>query len=305
MGTQHPTRVTGSQFSASNQYTNLVPEAWNKELLRYFDQNHVYRECVNTEYEGQIKGKGDTIHIRKLGRLAVSDYSRNDTIDYQDMTSTKITISIDQQKMWAIKIDDLDVEDMDIAIMPAYARDGGFQIADVIDLYVKDLMIDGADAGNLLGSILAPVGLTQDNIYQKLTQFYEKFVTKRVIKGGESPFLVLSPEAVTLMKNAPEFILKSTAPADKIIRSGDTIANFAGFDIKISTNLTKNTAGAFEFLAGTKLGCTFGMKVNKIQKIDVLHNYYASAIRALYYYGGQVIYPECLGVMTATCTLAT
>lgn len=280
-------------------------EAWNKELLRYFDANHVFRKCVNTQYEGQIKGKGDTIHVRKLGRLTIGSYQRNQTVTYQDMTSTKITITIDQQKTWAIKIDDLDDADMDISILPAYARDGGYQIADTIDGYLEDLMVAGADSDNALGSLTTPIALTQDNIYPYLVQFREKFVKAKVLQGGKNPFIVVPPEFMTLVRLCPELVEKSTSKGDEFVRAGDVVMRFAGFDIIQSTNIAADTNSKFQLVAGTNLGCTFGMKVNKIQKIDVLHDYFAKAVRALYYYGGQVIYPECLGVLTCTCTVAS
>ena len=221
------------------------------------------------------------------------------------MTSTKITITIDQQKTWAIKIDDLDEADMDISILPAYARDGGYQIADTIDAFLESKMIAGASSSNKLGSAGSPIALTQDNIYQYMVQFHEKFRKSKVLMGGKNPFIVVSPECETLMSLAPEVTEKSTVLGDKAIRQGDTTRVFAKFDVKVSTNIAADTNDVFSFVGGTNLGCTFGMKVNKIQRIPVLHDYFAQAIRALYYYGAQVIYSECLGVLYATCTIAS
>ena len=46
--------------------TNVFkPELWSKLLLRDIMNYGVMLDCVNRNYEGEIKNQGDTVHIQK------------------------------------------------------------------------------------------------------------------------------------------------------------------------------------------------------------------------------------------------
>lgn len=307
MGTTNPTRVALSQFSGTNQFTNLVPEAWVKELLRFFYANFVFKQLVNFKYEKTIKGAGDTIHIRKIGNPTIKTYSRNMTTVTEDMTDDKIVFTIDQQKYWAVKIDDLDVADMDIDIMNKYVERAAIELARTVDVYIEGLMVAGADAANGLGDESTPIALDPSNIYATLVEFNGILIDTNTVANGQNPKLVAPTKLVSCMRLCPETVSKSTQLGDKLVRDGETLGTFAGFDIVNSRRIRPNTAGVYHIVALTdKDACTFAMKVSKLERNRLgAAGQFGQNVMALYFYGGQVIYPEMLGILTCTIALTT
>lgn len=301
MGTTSPARVAQSQFSGTNQFTNLVPESWVKELLRHFDANFVFKQLVNFKYEKTIKGKLDTIHIRKVGRPTIKDYLRNQTTVAENMTSEKITFTIDQQKYFRLDIDDLDVADMDIDILNECVAQAGIALAQYVDEYIEELFIDGADADNGLGTTGTPIALTPDNIYATLVEWNQVLIDTNTVPNGSNPTLVAPTKLVACMRLCPETKDKSTSLGDKTVRDGDTLGTFAGFDIVQSRRITAE-ANVFQIIAVTsKEACTFAMKVSKLERNRLgAAGKFAQNVMALYFFGGKVIYPEMVGLLTCT-----
>jgi hypothetical protein len=81
--------------------SNFISEVWSKKLTKILDKSGVMMQCVNRNYEGEIKNAGDTVNIRTFGDVTVKDYSG--TITYDDLTSPMQTLLIDQKKYFAFK----------------------------------------------------------------------------------------------------------------------------------------------------------------------------------------------------------
>lgn len=300
MGTTNPARVAASQFSGTNQFTNLVPEAWVKELLMHFDANRVFKKLVNFKYEKTIKGKLDTVHIRKIGRPSIQDYERNGAVEFEDMTNEKITFTIDQQKAWAIKIDDLDVADMDIDILEKYVEQAAIALAIEIDEYIEDLLVAGADEDNVLGAD-TPVALTKSNIYDTFVDYSVTLTNTNTVPNGKLPSIVVPTAVVGLIRKSPEAKDKSTSLGDKVVRTGDSLGEFGGLEIIPSRKMTA-VDGVYTLVALTSTeACTFAMKVSKLERVRLTsQGKFANGILALYFYGGKVIYPEMVGLIHCT-----
>ncbi len=53
---------------------NFIPEIWSTRLTRHLDKNLVFKQLVNTDYEGEIKAAGDTVRINQIGYITVKPY---------------------------------------------------------------------------------------------------------------------------------------------------------------------------------------------------------------------------------------
>ena len=301
MGTTSPARVSASQFSGTGQYTNLVPESWYKETLRHFDANTVFSKLVDYKYEKTIKQKGDTIYVRKTGNATLKNYERNQDTVPEDMTSEMIQITIDQQKYWDLIIDDLDSADMDIDIMSKTVTRAGVALAQAIDDYIMDLMIDGASADNSKGTVTNPIALDPDNIYATLVELSDTLALTNTIDPGKNPVIVVPQRMVGLMRLAPE-ATHATQLGDKVVRTGDSLGTFAGFDVVPSRRVLPDTNKQYQVvMLASKEACAFAQKISKIERGRAPKKF-ADEIKALFYYGGQVIYEEMIGLLT--CTLS-
>ena len=46
---------------------NFIPQIWSARLLQNLNEAHVFANLVNRDYEGEIKGVGDTVKINAIG----------------------------------------------------------------------------------------------------------------------------------------------------------------------------------------------------------------------------------------------
>ena len=88
---------------------NFSPTAWAGSVLKNLNDAHVYATCCNRDYEGDIKSFGDTVKINSLGRVTVSDYTKNSTISAPEtLIGAGQTLTIDTAKYFNFEIDDID-----------------------------------------------------------------------------------------------------------------------------------------------------------------------------------------------------
>ena len=105
---------------------NFMPEVWSKKLQKIFDKKAVFASIVNRDFEGDIKNAGDAVKIRTFGDITINDYTRNSSIAYQDLSDPMDTLTIDQQKYFAFKLDDLDKAQSNIKILEGLCKTSSY-----------------------------------------------------------------------------------------------------------------------------------------------------------------------------------
>lgn len=273
------------------------PELWSKLILRNLDDESVMAECVNKDYEGEIKNQGDTVHIQQVGDITVNTHSNDTPITYQKLDGNSQTLVVDQQKEFGFEIPDIDQVQANVTLMDKYTKRAKIAVTQVKDAYLHTLGFAGIDADNQLGT----VAIDKDNIYSTLVSLFEKLSDANAIdskgKGedGKSPWIVLPPAVISVVKLSPE-AKNATTLGDETMRKG-AIMNFAGFDIKQST-VVKNDSG-YKILCGTKEGITYADQITKIKGSED-KDYFSTFVAGLYVYGAKVVQPACLAGGTFT-----
>lgn len=272
------------------------PEVWSKELLRCLDNTGVMLDCVNRNYEGEIKNAGDTVHIQKPGDIAINTYTpATAPITYNSSLSGETdTLKVDQQKYWGFLVPDIDAVQANIKLADKYIQRAKVAIANEKDAYLLGLA--QANAGNTIGD--GDITLTPSNVYETFVAMFEKLSRENAIDAagrGEDkkrPFLVLPPEVISIVKKSEE-AKHATTLGDETIRRG-AIMQYAGFDIKQSTVFVAPTSEtAKSIIAGTTEAITYADQILKIEKIKD-KDYFGDYIRGLYVYGALVDQPKCL-----------
>ena len=75
----------------------FIPKLWSSRLMYNLEKAHVATNFVNRDYEGEIKQKGDTVHINTIGAITVNSYSIGTPITVQTLSTSDQTLVIDQQ----------------------------------------------------------------------------------------------------------------------------------------------------------------------------------------------------------------
>ena len=270
--------------------TNVFkPELWSKLLLRDIMNYGVMLDCVNRNYEGEIKNQGDTVHIQKIGDITINTHDESKAMTHQNIAGTTQVLKIDQAKDFMFLVSDIDKVQANVEFMTKYTNKAKKNVVNVKDAYLHALGI--AAATNDLGT----KAVTPENIYGVLVDMFAELARANAIgadgKGedGKRPYIVLPPEVVAVIKKSPE-ASHATTLGDDTVRKG-AIMQYAGFDIKQSTNVGAD--GTFNILAGTTEGITYAEQITKVESLKD-KDYFGDFVRGLYLYGGLAAQPECL-----------
>lgn len=138
----------------------FIPEIWSGKLLEKFYAASVLPAIANTDYEGEIKNKGDTVHIRTRPTITISDYSTDIDLSIQRPSSSLVDLSIDKAKYFNLALDDVMALQSDIDQMSMWSEDASEQMKVAIDTDVLSVLgtttdINSSNYGNSAGAISA------------------------------------------------------------------------------------------------------------------------------------------------------
>jgi hypothetical protein len=273
--------------------TNFIPEIWSKKLLKVFNKTVVMGNLVNRDFEGDIQSAGDVVHVRTFGDVTINDYTRDMTISFQSLTDPMVDLTIDQQKYFAFKVDDLNKAQADINILEGYASRAAIAIRDVVDSRLIGHYAD-VDSGNVIGTDLAPITLTSSNIYSYITQLGEMLDNSNITSEGRN--LVITPKFKTMLLQSDEFT-RASSLGDNVIQNG-YIGNVAGFAVHVTTN-NPVVSGVVNLMAFTQDYISFASQVSKVETVRP-YNMFADAVKGLYLYGSKVMLPKAGAVLKAS-----
>jgi hypothetical protein len=144
---------------ASPAYAGIfIPEIWSGKLLEKFYAATVLAAIANTDYEGEIKNKGDTVHIRTRPTITIADYEAEQDLAIQRPSSNLVDLSIDQAKYFNLALDDVMEVQSDIDLMDTWADDASEQMKIAVDTDVLSYLGSTSDVsannrGNSAGAI--------------------------------------------------------------------------------------------------------------------------------------------------------
>ena len=286
-----------------NAYQNFIPEVWSKRLQAMLFTDTIMMQCVNHNYEGEIKNAGDTVNILTAGEVAVNSL-HSDAITYNEIEPAKTQLVIDQKKFFAFKINDVAAAQSGNDIMEAHLGNAKKAIEVDQDSYLLSLYTEASEQ-NVRGDSDTAVTLTTDNIYGEFVELAKLLKNSNAISLNSqaakplgttktsNPWVVINPDIEAILLQSQQFT-SSFQIGEKTVRDG-AIGRIAGMDVLVSTNLRADAKGAIPVLAGTNDAITFASQVSKIEKIRDI-NTFSDLVRGLYLYGAKVVQPRALAV---------
>ena len=279
--------------TTTNSYSAFIPEIWSAKLNNMLSKECVMLQCVNRNYEGEIKNQGDKVKIITPAAVTVSTLDTN-SISYSELTPTSQDLVIDQKKFFAFKINDVAQVQSNTDIMEAHLTNAKNAIEVEQDSYLLS-MHTNVDSNNIVGSDSSPVTLSKSTIYQNFVNLAMKLKDANAVKAGKRPWVVINPLVESYLLQSTEFIGANNV-ADETLREG-AIGRIAGMDVLVSTNLTA-TSDKYYILAGTNDAITFASQLAKIESLRDKDSF-SDLVRGLYLYGAKTVQPKALAKMVA------
>ena len=255
------------------------------------EKNCVMLQCVNRNWEGEIKNQGDTVKIITPAKVSVSTLT-DDNISYSSLAPTSMDLKIDQKKFFAFKIDDVSAVQSNTDIMEAHLSNAKKAIEEVQDSYLLGLHTDVPTA-NIVGSEESPITLSKTTIYENFVNLALALKNSDAVHSGVRPWVVINPTIESYLLQSSEFISAYNV-ADETLREG-SIGRIAGMDVLVSTNLT-DVDSKYYVLAGTNEAITFASQLSKIESLRDKDSF-SDLVRGLYLYGAKTVQPKALAKM--------
>jgi len=271
--------------------TNFIPEVWRAQLLVALEKSLVYAApgVVNRNYEGDISGYGDTVHITNLVDPTIGTYTAHTDITIEDVDDAKQTLLIDQSKYFAFEVDDIEARQARGGVLDEQARKAAYKLRDVADQFVATTMAAGVDAGNLIAEqTLSTAAAAYDLLVDLGVRLDEDNVPT------EGRFVVVTPKFHGLLLKDSRFISAGDAQGASV-RTNGLIGEAAGFSVRKSNNAPDGPGvGAGKLiLAGSDIATTYAEQIAKVEA-GRLEKRFADFVKGLHLYGSKVVRPTAL-----------
>ncbi|MCK9250355.1 MAG: hypothetical protein M0P31_15450 [Solirubrobacteraceae bacterium] len=282
---------------------DFVPEFWAARFRRHLDARLVYAQptIINRDYQGEIAGMGDTVHVQKVGTPTVKTYIKNTDIAAPERPDGgTVPLTIDTMRYFNVAIDDVDRVQTQPGLFDEWTRRAGRAMGVVIDESVATVMIAGAGiSGGDLGTSAAPItvgnGVGDDfTLYELAVEF------RRRLDNNDAPdedrWFVVPPDLEATARLDPQFI----AAGSEEMRTG-IIGRVAGFDVLKTTavpTVTKTGGATYDshavlFGAGNH-ATTHADQIVQIKAYEI-EKQFGDGVKGLNVWGTDVIESETLG----------
>ena len=278
----------GSDFNYASGQSGFIPEVFSKLLQAKFYKTSVLPAISNTDYEGEISGQGDKVHIRTVPTISVADYTGS--ISYADLTTSTVELLIDQAKSYAFKIDDVLQAQGDIDMLAEASKDAAEQMRIAVETDVLANVVTGAT------TIGSQTTITSSNILTNILDLAKELDELNIPEDGR--FIVLSPEFVSLLKQSELRQAYLTGDSTSPLRNGQ-VGMVDRFTVYQSNMLWNGGAGVdagyTHVLAGHPKAITFASQFTNTETVR-LESTFGDGVRGLKVYGRKVVTPDALCV---------
>jgi hypothetical protein len=277
----------------------------------------VYGNLYNSDYEGLIANKGDTVRINAIGDIKISAYSKDtDLAAAQSLTDAGTMLTISQAEYYNFAIDDVDAAQSQPKVMGEAMAWAAYELANTMDLYYAGFYVDASNAVGSSGSAVTPTVATATStgvgagttFYDYLVVLNQKLTENKVPKQGR--WCVVPPWGTTLLIqdirftsfNTPE--ARYTIQTNKLDASGGSVndaylGKIAGMDVYESINAphlsgTIGTTGSTDVvLCGHTMALTKAEGLNKVEAYRPPLRF-GDAVKGLALYGAKTLRPNAI-----------
>jgi hypothetical protein len=295
----------------SLQSTGFIPEIWSGKLVEKFYASTVLAAISNTDYEGEIKNKGDRVKIRTKPTITIRNYDSDGLLALDRPTGGTVELYIGNGKYFSLILDDVMEVQSDLNILSMWSDDAAQQLKIVVDQDVLTGIVgqmaaqnQGTAAGVITGSLnlgvqgtpLAVVGRNpgtgQVELLDVLMRMGQALDEQNIPEVGR--WVVMPAWAGRQIKQSELRQAYLSGDSVSMLRNG-RLGMVDRFTIYISNLLPNNSsdsaqfnAGEWPIFAGHAHGLTFASQISKVETLRSELTF-GQILRGLQVYGYQVV----------------
>lgn len=277
---------------------NFVSTVWANAILENLNDAAVYMNCVNRDYEGEIRGVGDTVQINSVGRVTIGTYTPNTwniTPEVLDGAGQKLTIT--EKNYFAFGIDDVDKAQMKSSVMAAAMKEAAWGLKDTADSFLATTIKASVATANTVGAVIVGEDGGDTTAYRLLVR------AKRLMDDANTPkndrWGVVPNWFQEELLLDPRFTGFGTSGNRATAMSG-AVEDLLGFKLMFSNNVPVS-GSEYSLLFGYKGAVTYAESVPEGQPEAYRpEGGFVDAVKGLYVYGAKVTRPSNLVLIPAT-----
>lgn len=318
---KRPPRLLRSRFNAGTRLRSNSKEIWSGKLIEKFYSATVLAAISNTDYEGEIRNYGDTVHIRTIPTITIRDYLSGGNLTVERPSAPKVDLLIDKGKYFNTILDDVMKIQADINMMQLWSDDAGQQMKLQVDTDVLLGLLNGATAtynrgvaagkisGNInLGVTTTPLAVVanapasgQVDVVDVVTRLGQVLDEQNIPEVGR--WLVIPTWFGTLIKRSELRQVFVSGDNVSMLRNG-RLGELDRFTVYVSNLLPNGVAGGlaageFAIYAGHSHALTFASQFTKVETLRSEFTF-GTLLRGLQVYGYKVVDGQALAQAIVT-----
>jgi hypothetical protein len=293
------------------QATSFVPEIWSGKLVEKFYASTVLAAISNTDYEGEIRDKGDRVRIRTKPTITIRNYLADGLLALDRPTGGSVELYIGNGKYFSLILDDVLEVQSDLNVLSMWSDDAAQQLKIAVDQDVLGGIVgqmvaanQGTAAGAITGSInlgaqgsaLTVVGRNagagQVELLDVLMRMGQVLDEQNIPEVGR--WVVMPAWAGRQIKQSELRQAYLSGDSVSMLRNG-RLGMIDRFTIYISNLLPNNStqsanfnSGEWPVFAGHAHGLTFASQISKVETLRSELTF-GQILRGLQVYGYQVV----------------
>ncbi len=293
------------------QTSGFIPEIWSGKLVEKFYASTVLAAISNTDYEGEIKNKGDRVKIRTKPTITIRDYSADGLLGLDRPQGNNLELYIGNGKYFSLILDDVMEVQSDLNVLSMWSDDAAQQLKITVDRDVLGGIVNGMAAQNqgvaagvITGSINLGVkstpiavvgknpGVGQVELLDVLMRMGQVLDEQNIPETGR--WVVMPAWAGRMIKQSELRQAYLSGDSVSMLRNG-RLGMVDRFTIYISNLLPNNStdstnfaSGEYPIYAGHAHGLTFASQISKVETLRSELTF-GQILRGLQVYGYQIV----------------
>jgi hypothetical protein len=247
----------------------------------------VFVEDCNTQYEGQVKKKGESVTVLGVGKPTIkriAKAARNDDIDGPEvLEDTSVIMYINQIAYFNYMVGDIDRAQSVNGVMEALSKETSEALANEMDKHVSSQVVDDSvkklyDAAKLVNV---------DNVLEILDDAIQKLYENDVASTTKI-VVTVSPRFYTLFKRA--YIGKDTDNSEELKHG--KVGMYGNVTVKMSNNVYKTEEGATDnIMIRTQRAVAFAKPLTETKAYEP-ESKFADAVKGFILFDAKVVRPK-------------
>lgn len=248
--------------------TNFIPVLWESRLLAKFHERSI-TDLITT---APTKVEGNKIIFNHVSDVSINPYTG--TVNFEDLTTSKVELPLDHKNYWAFKVDDVDAVQSAGELIDPHVQEAGYGLQEATDKYVLDEALKTENE----------VTKNELKAYDIIVKCNTELNKKKVPKADR--FAVINAEVLEELNLDARFTANYTILENGIIEG----ANINGTQLIFSEELN---GGKFAIVVLHKSAIGYAKQLEETEAMR-LQNSFADGIRGLQVDGVKTLREEAI-----------